>query len=118
MNPSDPILDSLLDAVKATKRRRQNRRTLVATCLACTVAASIPFLLPDEEDLPPMAAVPPPPAAPGPVVEASTLAMVVWQNGVPCLEELPAEELGLVQLNFGLQPVIAYPDTLWKDPWN
>ncbi len=46
------------------------------------------------------------------------LAMVIWQNGSPRLEELPAEDLGLVQLNFGLDPVIAYPDIYWKNPLN
>jgi hypothetical protein len=44
--------------------------------------------------------------------------MVVWQNGAPCLEELPAEDLGLVQLHFGFDPVIAHPATHWRNPLN
>jgi len=30
------------------------------------------------------------------------------------LEELAASELGDVELDFGLQPVVTYPGDLWK----
>jgi hypothetical protein len=118
VNPPDPILDHLLDAVRQTKRRRRSRRIAWATA-ACILPAIAFLMLPRQEEKLAPAALREPSAAPAPAEPAhAMLAMVVWQNGSPCLEELPAEDLGLVQLHFGLDPVIAYPDAYWRDPWN
>ena len=116
MNPPDPILDSLLAAVRQTKHRRQARRIALATA-ACVLAAAASLMTPRPGAAPLSAAPAEPPPAPE-LAPASTLAMLVWQDGVPRLEELPAEDLGLVELQFGLEPVIAYPDAFWRDPWN
>ena len=111
MNPPDPILDQLLEAVRATKRRRQWRRGALAA--ACVIAAAI-FLLPRHQDpATPLAAIPPPVQEVA-VAEGITLAVMVWQDGKPVLEELAASDLGDIELDFGLQPVVTYPGDLWK----
>jgi hypothetical protein len=116
MNPPDPILDQLLTAVRATKRRRQWRRGVMAT--ASVVAAAI-FLMPRHHDpAAPLAASPPPVQEAAAAVETTTLAVMVWQDGMPVLEELAASELEDIQLEFGLQPVTTYPGPLLKELQN
>lgn len=107
MNPPDPILDQLLLAVRATKRRRQwQRGVLITTC----VATATFLLLPRHRDPAPSLAASPPPI-PLPVAE-NTLAVWVWHDDRPVLEELAASDLEDVQLDFGLEPAVTYPGDL------
>lgn len=111
MNPPDPILDQLLLAVRATKRRRQWRRGAVA--MASVIAATC-FLLPRHRD-PTAPLVESPPPAPAVAPAESSLAVLVWHGDTPLFEKMDPDELGSVELAFGLEPVIAYPDEPWGE---
>ncbi len=110
MTTPDPILDQLLVAVRATKRRRQWRR---GTLITASVAAAAFLLLPRHRDPGPTLAASPPPAPP-PAAE-NTLAVWVWHEDRPVLEELAASDLEDVQLDFGLEPAVTYPGDLWAE---
>lgn len=112
MNPSpDPILDQLLVAVRATKRRRQWRRGALAT-MACGIAA-VCFLLPKPHREAPHSVAVNLPTAPSGIPAEDNIAVLVWYDGTPLLEKMNPDELGSVELAFGLEPVIAYPDEAW-----
>jgi len=112
MNPPDPILDQLLVAVRATKRQRQWRRAALATA-GCVIAAAC-FLFPRHRDPGVPIVESHPPATPV-ASEENSLAVFVWHGGTPLFERMDPQDLGSVELDFGLDPVIAYPDEPWGE---
>jgi len=128
MNPSDSdadkILGEILVKVRETRNRRRARR-IAASCalllLACLALVLRPMPAERTERgvskiivKPPAFSPPPPDPEPSPAI---TLAVLVFQDGVPCLEEVDTGSLGNQELDFSLAPVRAFPEGSGIERW-
>jgi hypothetical protein len=101
------VLQRTLVEVRAARGRRRARRLALATSAALVLGIAI-FQRPGPpvESRPrTVAAVAESPAPPD-----ERLAVMVWRDGAVRLEWLGAEELGTIELQFSLDPVVAFAD--------
>ncbi len=112
MKPNDlngeEVLDHVLVKVRETRRRRRTVKVVSASAvlvLLAWIVSDRPAPRPDDSmvEMSPSHEVP----------ARDTLAVVVWRNGVPNLEELGGDQLADLELDFSLDPVVAYPAESW-----
>lgn len=111
---ADRVWEQTLQEIRRTRARRKLRRSALATgATAALACAAVLFFTPDRppEVQPPATVLHAP--APEAEVGKEMLVAVIWRNGQPVLEQLDPDELGYPDLQFSLEPVLAYSDARW-----
>jgi len=105
---ADLILEHTLQELRRRKKIRRNRR---AASACGVVVLGLLLTLPREHPAPPVYPSSADKVNPNsPPIEPEKLVTMVWRGGSPSLEEVEAGQLGDVELQFDLQPVITYGD--------
>jgi hypothetical protein len=105
---ADEVWEKTLPLIRARRTRRRRINAAIITSPLIALIAAWALIRPAAERAAPAVAMPAPPA-PG----TTLVVMRVGENGVTRLEELPAGELGSVELAFGLTPLLADESRDW-----
>jgi hypothetical protein len=104
---AEEVLLRTLVEVRATRRRRRVLKLALATSATLILGMAI---LPRPAPLPQGRQQGVATAQDRPFAPDETLAVMVWRDGAARLEWLGTEELGSIELQFSLDPVIAFAD--------
>jgi hypothetical protein len=103
---AEMIWERTLPEIRKTRIKRRNRKVAFAAATTCGLIATWFALLPQAPNHPVIRTVPPLPP-----MEETIAVMRIDENGRVRLEEVPTNQLGPVELTFGLTQFV-YDDRL------